>query len=145
MDVRDLIGPHQAQRAEFSLGHTVLQGEVLGEGVAQAHEHAPLDLPLDGGGVDHLARVVGSVDLLHPPVVVQNHHMGGEAVGHMALGIGLVGPQLVGGVEELGAVLQPLQGGQISARPVQIGPELGGGHAHRLAGDQGLAGTGGGA
>ena len=102
-------------------------------------------LPLDGGGVDHLARVVGSVDLLHPALAVQNHHMGGEAVGHVALGIGLVGPQLVGGVEELGAVLQPLQGGQVPARPVQIGPELGGGHAHRLACDQGLAGTGGGA
>ena len=40
---------------------------------------------------------------------------------------------------------KPLSLIHISARPVQIGPELGGGHAHRLACDQGLAGTGGGA
>ena len=51
---------------------------------------------------------------LTPAYAVQNDHVGGEAVGHMALGIGLLTAQLVGGVEELGEIGPPLQRGEVS-------------------------------
>ena len=107
VDVGDLVGRISPRVPNLAWGTQSFRGEVLGEGVAQAHEHTALDLPLDGDGVDHLAGVVGGLDLFHPAVVVQHHHMGGEAVGHVALGVGLVGAQLVGGVKKLSKILRP--------------------------------------
>ena len=61
----------------------------------------------------------------------------------MALGIGLLTAQLVGGIEELGEIGPPLQRGEVSLRLLQVFFQIGAGQTHRLAGDEGLPGAGG--
>ena len=98
VDLRDVGGTEQAQGAVLDLRHAILERPVLGEGVAHAHQHAALDLALDGDGVDDAAGVVRGVDLGDLALVVQDDHVRGKAVADVALGVGHVGAQLVGGL-----------------------------------------------
>ena len=86
---------------------------------------------------------MGRIDRLHPAVIVQNHHMGGKAVSHMALGEGHIRPQLIRGLEKFRVKLPALQGIQASPGLVQGFPQIHGRQPHRLPGNQGLAGAGG--
>ena len=142
MDIRDLRGPHQAQRSVSCLWHSVLQREVLGQGIAQPHEHAALDLSLDGDGIDHLAGIMGRIDFFYPPVIVEDDHMGGESIGHMALRIRHVRTQLIGWIKEFREIFFPFQFLQITACRLKVFVQICGCHAHCFAGDQCLPGSG---
>ena len=60
------------------------------------------------------------IDFLHSALVVQDDHMGGESVSHMALRVRHVRPQLVCGIKELSKVFLPLQFLQVAAGLLQI-------------------------
>lgn len=57
--VGGLVGAEEAQAGVDGGGLAVLEGEILGERITQAHYHAALDLSLQAQGVDGLAHVVG--------------------------------------------------------------------------------------
>ena len=52
---------------------------------------------------------MGSIHFLYLTVLIQDDHMGSETIGHMALWIGHIRAQLVGGVKEFSKELPALQ------------------------------------
>ena len=87
---------------------------------------------------------MGSHHLADFPLVVQDAHLGGVAVGHVADGVGHRGPQRVRLSQVFAIELLTVQGVQTAGGPHGLLQILAG-PADRLAGEQRLAGAGGGA
>ena len=145
MDVGDLRRAQKTQCAVACLGDAVPEGEVLCQGIAHAHQHTALDLSLDGNRVDDFSGVMGGVDLGHPAFFVQNDHVGRVAVGDVAFGEGHVCAQLVGRLEIFIKEFPSLESRQVSSRLLQGLSKLQGSLTDCFAGEEGLAGAGGGA
>ena len=109
-DLRDLVGPEQAQRAVFGGGPAVREGIPLRQGKAHAHHHAALDLPLDAQGIHGLAHIVGRHDMLDAARVLIHHaELGRIAIGNMADRVGDLRPQGVGLSQIFAVKFLPLQ------------------------------------
>ena len=141
MDVGDLRRAQKPQCTVACLGDAVPEGEVLCQGIAHAHQHAALDLSLDGNRVDDFSGVMGGVDLAHPAFFVQNDHVGRVAVGDVALGEGHICAQLVGRLEVFIKEFPSLESGQVSSRLLQGLSKLQGSLTDCFAGEEGLAGA----
>ena len=96
----NICGSEKAESAVFVLGVAVFHLEILGQGVAHAHDDAAFQLALGGRRIGHTPRVVGPVDEEDFSVVVDVDYQGSVAVGHMADGIGFVGAHGVRDAQE---------------------------------------------
>ena len=142
MNIRNLRSPQQSQRAELCLRYAVFQREILRQRVTHAHQHAALDLSLDGDRIDHLAGIMRRPYLLHPAVVVQDDHVRRVSIGNMALRVGQVGAQFVRRFKVLIEEFPAVQGGKVSPCLLQRLIQLQRGSTHRFARKQRLSGSG---
>ncbi len=142
LDRRGFGSPKQAEAAK-GIGRLALgQAVALGEGVAHRHDHATLDLPLAGQGIDGLAHVVRCDHLADPAgLPVEDAKLGGIAVGHMRHGIWHIGAQRVGLGQVIAVELPALE--IVQGFALQRADQLFTGTAGRFAGNTGLAGAGG--
>ena len=66
----------------------MVERELLRQGEAHAHHNAALDLPLAGERIDGLADVVRGDHLFDEArLLIEDAHLRGVAVGHMAHGV----------------------------------------------------------
>lgn len=138
------IGAHKADPAEFRHGITVFALEFLGHAVADAHDHAALDLSLDGLDVDGRADVESGNGFFDLTLVVEDDQLDAVGVGDMTDGVLLDRAEGIG----LGAVfaeeLLPLKVGQ-GLTVCQSGFQLFADAPRRFTGHDRLARGGGGA
>ena len=131
------------EEPQASIGHrraSVLQRQVLGQCVSQAHDHAPLDLSLDTHRIYRPAYVMGGHHPADPACFVQFHQMGGIAVRNVAHRMLLGRAQLVGNSGIFGVEIDPLHVKQ--GAPLQSALQLHGGPPRGLAGEEGLPRSG---
>ena len=101
----------------------VVDGILLAQGVAHAHDDAALDLPLARPGVDGLANVVRGDHVLDlAGLLIEDAHLRRVAVGHVRDGVRHVRAELVGLGEVFTVELLPDEVGQRMA--LERGGEL---------------------
>ena len=59
---RHVLRVQEPELAEAHRGNAVVQGEILGQREAQAHDHPSFHLALEGKRIDHQARVMRGND-----------------------------------------------------------------------------------
>ena len=97
VNVCNIGGPQQTQRAEFSLRDTVFERPFLSQGITHAHQNAAFNLPGHGERIGHASCVKGRIDVGDASLRIQDSDIGRVSVSDMAFRMRFVGAECIGG------------------------------------------------